>query len=82
MGTEKRAYIEKHSGFDGRLLDSRETVLSVDELREAIRTIWPARAESYDPNGSVVIKVWDGLALKNAGCLPEYLFIFKPIGRA
>ena len=82
MGTDKSAYIEKHSGFDGCLLDFRETVLSVDELREAIRVIWPARAESYDPNGSVVIKVWDSVPLKKVGVDPQYLFIFRPIKRA
>ena len=76
---KKAAYLEKYSGVDNRLLTRRETVLTVEQIREAIRTIWPDRAETYDPNGSVVIRVWDNAGLKQAGVIPEYLFIFKPL---
>lgn len=76
---KKAARLEKYRGLDGKLLSIRETILTVDEIRESIRSIWPDRSESYDKNGSVVIRVWDNQGLKNAGYSPEYLFIFKAI---
>ena len=78
---KKETYLEKYSCVDSRLISRRETVLTVDQIREAIRTIWPDRAETHDPNGSVVIRVWDNAGLKAAGVIPEYMFIFRPVYR-
>lgn len=76
---KKAARLEKYRGIDNALLSMRETILTVDEIRESIRSIWPYQSETYDKNGSVVIRVWDQLGLKEAEVAPAYMFIFKAI---
>jgi len=90
------AVLEKYRGYDNKLIATRETLLNVAELREAILAIWESCAESYDFTSQIVstppdfeingkffryrIMVWESVALQNAGADPVYRFVIKPIG--
>lgn len=76
--SKKGAILEKYRGLDNKLLQRRETVMTVEEMRNAIRAFWPDRKEENDPNGTLAIRVWDSAALRHCGAEPEYLFILKP----
>lgn len=71
--------LERLDGCTKHLHLLAEIPQTTEEISTSIITLWPAHRQTKDPNGSLVIEVWDRDSLMRAGTDPAYLFILKDI---